>query len=161
DLERAARAAEQAINLERAVERAEFLHREGKRGEALAALERAQLLAREADPAPPLAERLGALQQVIDAEGRDEAFVARFEAIRRDLQTEVDVEKGHFRVPDAYPSLRAALEHYGIGPNVTPPTTAAAYLQRRPAAIQAIVVAALDECLGCLPSKDSGARGWF
>jgi hypothetical protein len=55
--DRAARTTERAIHIERAVERAESLHREGKRGEALAALERAQLLAREATPALPVAER--------------------------------------------------------------------------------------------------------
>ena len=75
--DRAARAAEQAGHLERAVERAELLQREGKRGEALAALERARLLAREAEPAPPLAERIDLLQQLLDAEGRDQAFVAQ------------------------------------------------------------------------------------
>ena len=97
-LERAARATEQANHLERAVERAELLQREGKRGEALAALERAQLLAREAEPAPPLAERIESLQQLLDAEGRDQAFVTQFEAVRREVETEVDFEKSYFRV---------------------------------------------------------------
>src|SRR5262245_55828172 len=46
--DRAARAAEQANHLAQAIERAELLQQEGKRGEALAALERARLLAREA-----------------------------------------------------------------------------------------------------------------
>src|SRR5262245_44676573 len=87
--DRAARAAERANHLEWAVERAEFLQREGKRGEALAALERVQLLAREAEPAPPLAGRIDSLQQLLDAEGRDDAFVAQFETIRREVQTEV------------------------------------------------------------------------
>ena len=65
--DRAARAAEQANHLERAVERTELLQREGKRGEALAALERAQLLAREAEPAPPLVQRIESLHQLLDA----------------------------------------------------------------------------------------------
>ena len=112
--ERVARAAERANHLERAMERAELLRREGKRGEALAALERAQLLAREAEPAPPLAERIESLQLLLDAEGRDEVFVAQFEAIRREVQTEVDVEKNVSSSKKGYPKIREALEHYGI-----------------------------------------------
>ena len=83
--DRAARAAEQANYLERAVERAELLEREGKQGEALAALERARLLSGEAKPARLMAERIESLQQRLDAEQRDAAFVARFEAIRREV----------------------------------------------------------------------------
>ena len=101
--DRAARAAEQATHLERAVERAELLQREGKRGEAVAALERALLLAREAEPARPLAERIESLQQLLDAEERDEVFVARFEAIRREVQTEVDLERNSFTQPMRIP----------------------------------------------------------
>ena len=159
--DRAARAAEQANHLERAVERAELLQREGKRGEALAALERARLLAREAEPAPPLAERIDSLQQLLDAEGRDEVFVAQFEAIRREVQTEVDVEKNVFRQRKAYPKLREALEQYGIAIGVTPPAAAATHIQKRPAAIQTVVVAALDECLRFVPREDSGTREWL
>jgi len=157
--DRAARAAERAGNMERAVERAELLHQEGKRGEALAALERVQLLAREAEPAPPIAERIESLQQLLDAEGRDQAFVARFESIRRDVMTEVDLEKGTFS--SGYLRFRDSLEQYGIAVGVTPPAVAATHILQRPTAIQAVVVAALNECLGHAPRDDSNTREWL
>src|SRR5262245_52807367 len=159
--DRAARAEERANNLERAVERSESLQREGKRGEARAALERAQLLAREAIPATPLAERIESLQQLLDAEERDGLFVVRFEAIRREVQTEVDVEKSTFRNSEAYPRILEALEQYGIVVGVTPPADAAAHIQKRPAAIQTVLVASLDECLYWASGKDSDAQKWL
>jgi tetratricopeptide (TPR) repeat protein len=159
--DRAARAAERANHLERAVERAELLQQEGKRGEALAALEQAQLLAREAEPAPHMAERIESLQQQLDAAGRDEVFVAQFEAIRREVQTEVDLEKSTFRQDGAYPNIREALEQYGLARGVTPPADAVVHIQKRPAAIQAVVVAALDECLYWAPRTDSDDREWL
>ncbi|HZL88264.1 MAG TPA: tetratricopeptide repeat protein, partial [Pirellulaceae bacterium] len=159
--DRAARAADSASNLERAVERAELLQREGKRGEALAALERAQLLARESEPAAPLAERIHSLQQLLDAAGRDEVFVAQFEAIRREVQTEVDIERSTFRTDGAYPKIREALEQYGIARGVTPRADAVVHIQKRPAAIQAVVGAALDECLSWVPRTDSDDREWL
>jgi tetratricopeptide (TPR) repeat protein len=159
--DRAARAAEQANQLERAVERAELLQREGKRREALEALEAAQLLAREAEPASPLAERIDALQQRLDADERDEVFVARFDAIRREVQTEVDVEKNESSRLRSYPKLREALEQYGLAIGVTPPAAAAADIQKRPAAIQTVVVAALDECSRFAPREDAATREWL
>jgi serine/threonine protein kinase/Flp pilus assembly protein TadD len=159
--DRAARVAERANHLERAVERAELLQREGKRGEALAALERAQLLAREAEPAPPLAARIELLQQLLDAERRDEVFVEQFEGIRREVLTEVDVEQDKFRVDNAYPKLREALEHYGISVGATPSVAAVTQFQKRPPTIQTVVVAALDECIHSVPMGDPGAREWL
>ncbi len=161
DLEQVARAAEQANHLERAVERAELLQQQGKRGEALAAFERAQLLARESEPSPPLRKRIDSLQGLLDAEGQDLDFVARFEAIRREDQTEVDAEKNFFIVAKGYPKLRAALKEYGIEVAVTPPADAVARIQGRPPAVQKLVVTALDECLQFVPSKDAMSREWF
>ena len=159
--DRVARAAERANHLDQAIERAELLHREGKRGEALAALERTRLLAREAEPASAVAQRIDSLQQRLDAEGRDEVFVAQFEAIRREVQTEVDVEKSVFDQEKGYPRLRAALEQYGITIGVTPPAAAVSHIQQRPPAIQTVVVVALDECLRFVPREDSATRQWL
>src|SRR5262249_14148458 len=144
---RAARAAERTNQLERAVERAELLQREGKRREALEALEAAQLLGPEAQSALPLAERIHSLQQRLDVEGRDEVFLARIEAIRSEVQTEVDVTKNRFSRKKSYPQLREALEQYGVAVGVTPPAAAVARIHERPASVQAVVVATLDECL--------------
>jgi serine/threonine protein kinase/Tfp pilus assembly protein PilF len=159
ELDRMARAAKQASHLEQAVERAELLQQDGKRGEALAALERARLLAREGTPAPPMAERIAALQERLDAEGRDVTFVARFEAFRRNIQTEVDLKKHQFDA--AFPRFREALVEYGIVPGVTPPATVAAHIQRRPAAVQTVVIAALDNWLQAAPEEELDTPKWL
>jgi serine/threonine protein kinase/Tfp pilus assembly protein PilF len=159
--DRAARAAEQEIRLQRAVDRAESLQREGKRGEALAALGSARLLAREAGPARHVAERIDALQEVLDDEARDEAFAARFDRIRLEVQTEVDVEHSAFRRVEAYPDLRAALDQYGLAIGAMPTAAAAAAVGKRPPAVQAIVIAALDECSDCVPADASDDRSWL
>jgi serine/threonine protein kinase len=161
ELERMARAAEQANHLERAVDRAEFLQQEGKYGKALGALERAQLLARESQPPPPLRERIDSLQGLLDAEGRDLDFVARYEAIMLEEQAEVDILKNRFSIEKGNPKLRAALKHYGIEVAVTPPADAMARIQARPPLVRQHVVAALDECLRFVPSKDTMSRRWF
>src|SRR5262249_12363160 len=95
-----------------------------------------------------------------DAEGRDEAFVAQFEAIRREVQSDVDVEKSVFRNREGYPKIREALRQYGIGPGVIPVSAAVAQIQNRPAAVQAVVVAALDECLWQILREDSDTDKW-
>jgi tetratricopeptide (TPR) repeat protein len=159
--DRTARQAEQANHLERAVERAELLQQEGKRGEALAALERATLLAREAQPPLPLRQRIDTLQGLLDAEGRDLDFVARFEAIRREDKTEVDIQKNVFSQPKGYPALCKALKEYGIEVPGTPPADAVARIQGRPHAVQKLVVTALDECLRFVPGNDATSRQWF
>src|SRR5262249_6311694 len=66
----------------------------------------------------------------------------------------------------AYPKIREALKHYGIALGVTPPAAAVAHIQKRPAAIQVLVVAALDECLqrfhaGFVTQEDPGTREWL
>jgi hypothetical protein len=161
--DRTARAAERASQLEQATERAELLQRQGRRGEALAALERARLLAREADPDPDVAERIDSLQSLLDAEGRDEAFVARFDAIRRDVQTGVDFGKSVFTVRAAYPRLREALEEYGIVMGVTPPSAVVTAIRQRPAPVQTVVVAALDEFSRTVVARqaDPGTIAWL
>jgi serine/threonine protein kinase/Tfp pilus assembly protein PilF len=158
--DRAARAAERANHLERAIERAALLQREGKRGEALAALERAQLLAGEAEAAPPLARRIDSLRQLLDAEERDEAFVSQFSRFRDEVRTEVDVEKSTFR-NRTLPKLRETLEQYGIAIGLTSRAATVTHIQKRPARIQTVVLAALDECLDLVPREDADTREWL
>jgi serine/threonine protein kinase/Flp pilus assembly protein TadD len=159
--DRAARAAEREGRLERAVERAELLQREGKRREAVEALEAAQRLARDAAPASPLAERIDALQQRLDADKRDEVFVAQFEVIRREVQIETDLETNQTSRFKSYPNLRETLEQYGLVIGVTPPADAVAAIQKRPAAVQTAVVCALDECSHYAPQEDAAVREWL
>src|SRR5262249_19119346 len=135
--------------------------REGKRGEALAALERAQLLARESEPSPPLRKRIDSLQSLLDAEGQDLDLVARFEKIRREDLTEVDAEKNVFGSEKGYAKLREALREFGIEVAVTPPADAVARIQGRPPAVQRLVIAALDECLMFLRREDANSGPWL
>jgi tetratricopeptide (TPR) repeat protein len=143
------------------VERAEFLQRAGKRSEALAALERAHLLARETEPLLPLGKRIDSLQGLLDAEGKDLTFVARFEAIRREDQTEVDLEKGKFAQYKGYPKIREALKDYGIEVAVTAPADAVARIQSRPPAVQKLVIGALEECLQSASSTGVKRPQWY
>ena len=78
------------------MERAEWLQEQGKRAEALAALESAELRARESTPEPAVRQRMTRLQERLDAEGKDLAFQARFDDIRLLEQTQVDVLESHF-----------------------------------------------------------------
>jgi serine/threonine protein kinase len=161
ELERMARAAEQANHLERALERGELLHREGKHGEALAALERAQLLAGEFDAPPPLRRRIDSLRGLLDIEGHDLDFIPRYEAIVLEEKTQADVGANRPGVEKGNPRLPAALKQYGIDVAVTSPADVVARVQARPPAIRLHVVAALDECLRFVPSKDVSTRQWF
>src|SRR5262249_30690621 len=56
---------------------------------------------------------------------------------------------------------RAALEHYGIAVGVTPPTDVVTLIQQRPAAIQTILIAALDECYDMGSQEDSSTIKWL
>src|SRR5262249_8005903 len=76
-------------------------------------------------------------------------------------ETEVDFEKSSFSEKIAYPRLREALEQYGIALGTAPPAAVATRIQTRPAAVQTVVAAALDECLVYAPREDSSAREWL
>ncbi len=72
DRQRALRQVLAASELDQALERVAFFQGQGKRAEALAALERAQLLAGEAAPDPARSERLADLQERLAADARDQ-----------------------------------------------------------------------------------------
>src|SRR5262249_57831511 len=73
--DRAARQAQVAHDLERALDRADLYQREGKRAEALAALDRAELLAGQARGDAAHIGRLAALKERLDAEAKDQEFI--------------------------------------------------------------------------------------
>ena len=121
---------------------------QGKRAEALAAFERAELLAGQAWNDPTRNERLAALKERLAAEKRDEEFIARFEDIRLSVESQFNVEKSRFSTELAFPEIRDALDHYyGIAIGAGSPAQAAAIVQGRPEPVRASLVAALDRCL--------------
>jgi serine/threonine protein kinase len=159
--DRAAREAKASNDLERALERAELFQGQGKRAEALAALERAELLASEAALDPALKARHAALKERLDAEARDQEFVARFEQIRLRVQSEVDLKESHFDRAAALPKIREALRQYGIAIDLMAAGEAAACLEGKPDRIRRNVLAALDEYLRLTPKPESQTRQWL
>jgi serine/threonine-protein kinase len=142
----AARRAEVANNLERALDRTEQFQREGKREEALAELSRAELLASDVPADLARTERLKAVGNRLKAEAQDQKFVARFDDIRLRVASQVNVKESQFEDGLVMPEIRAALQDYGIDLGVTPPADAAARIQSRPEPVRRQVIAALDEC---------------
>jgi serine/threonine protein kinase/tetratricopeptide (TPR) repeat protein len=159
--DRTARQAKAANDLELALERAELFVGQGKRPEALGALERAELLAGEAPPDPAREERLAALKERLNADARDQVFIARFEDILLRVQSQVDLENNRFTLDAAFPAIRDALRQYGIEIGVMAPGQAAALVQGRPELARRNLIAALDECVRWAPQGDSQAPQWL
>jgi tetratricopeptide (TPR) repeat protein len=158
--EQAARQARAANELELALERAELFQGQGKRAEALGALERADVLAAEAPADPAQDGRRAALKERLDAEQRDQEFLARFENIRLSVLSQVNLQKSHFS-GTGLSEIRDALAHYGIPIGAGSPGRAAAVIQGRPEPVRAHLVAALDRCLRLEPKENTQARQWL
>jgi tetratricopeptide (TPR) repeat protein len=160
--ERAARLARATNDLELALDRADLFQGQGKWAEALAAFDRARLLAEQAPPDPDRGERLAALKERLDAEARDQEFVARFEQIRLQNQSRVNVQGNRFARVDgaAFAEIRDALGRYGIAVGAMEPGQVAALLQDRPEQVRRNLLAALDECL-LAPTQDAPTRQWL
>jgi serine/threonine protein kinase/Flp pilus assembly protein TadD len=159
--DRGARQARVANDLELALDRAELFQGQGKRAEALAAFDRAELLAGQAPSDPARDERLAALKERLDAEARDQEFSARFEEIRLRVGSQVDVTRNRFKGDATFPEIRDALRRYGIDIGVTSPEEAAASVLGRPETARRNLVAALDQCLRQVPEGDAEARKWL
>jgi serine/threonine protein kinase/Flp pilus assembly protein TadD len=159
--DRAARQARAANELELALDRGELFLGQGKRPEALAAFDRAELLAGQVPADPARDARLAGLKERLAAEARDQQFSDRFEGIRLRVQSKVDVEQSAFIEEGAIPEIRNALYQYGIAIGITPPAQAAARIQGRPEPVRRNLVTALEECLGRAPMGDVQARQWL
>jgi serine/threonine protein kinase/Flp pilus assembly protein TadD len=159
--DRAARQARAANELELALDRGELFLGQGKRPEALAAFERAEMLASQIAPDPARDARLAALKERLAAAARDQQFSDRFEEIRLRVQSRVDVEQNRFTEAAAYPEIRDALQDYGIAIGVMAPAEVADRIQGRPEPVRRKLVAALDECLRLAPKEDVQARQWL
>jgi tetratricopeptide (TPR) repeat protein len=159
--DRAARQARAVNELEQTLERADFFQGQGKRAEALAALERAESLVGEAPPDPARDARLAALKERLAAETRDQQFIARFEDIRLRVESQVDQDESYFNREAALPKYRNALGQYGIAFGVTAPAQVADRIQGRPERVRRDLVAALDECFRFSTKDAPHIRKWL
>jgi serine/threonine protein kinase/Flp pilus assembly protein TadD len=159
--DRAARQARAANELELALDRWELFQGQGKRAEALAALDRAELLAGQVPADPGRDARLAALKERLAAAARDQQFSDRYEEIRLRVQSQVDVVQSRFTEEAAYPEIRDALHRYGIAIGVTAPAQVATLVQGRPEPARRGLVAALDECLRWAPQGEVQTRQWL
>jgi tetratricopeptide (TPR) repeat protein len=159
--DRAARQAKLTADFELALDRAEQLQGQGKRGESLASIERAEQLAGESLPTAVALRRLAEVRASLDAQQRDEAFVSRFDEIRLADQTEVDPARNTFAMDRALPRIGEALQEYGFEIGVTPPHEVAAQVLSRPRPVQGHLLAALDEYLRLTPAAEKESRRWL
>jgi tetratricopeptide (TPR) repeat protein len=159
--EQAARQARAANELALALDRAELFQGQGKRAEALSALERAELLAAEAPADSDLGARLAAVKERLAAEARDQEFVARIDDIRLRVEGQVEVQKSHFTDEAAIPAIQEGLRRYRVAHGMMAPAQAAAYIRGRPEAARRALITALDECLRVLPPGEAEARPWL
>jgi tetratricopeptide (TPR) repeat protein len=160
-LDRAARQARAANELELAMDRTELFQGEGKRAEALAGFNQAQMLAKDVPPDPPRTARLAALKERLAAAGRDQEFRDRFEEIRLQVRSQVNVERSRFTREAAFREIREALRRYGIEIGVMAPAQAAAWVQGRPEPVRRDLITALDECLEGAPKGDAPTLQWL
>jgi serine/threonine protein kinase/Tfp pilus assembly protein PilF len=158
--DREARQARSVTEARLALDRAGLLQDQGKRAEALAAFERAEVLAAEAESDAGLRERLAKVKGRLDAEARDHAFVARFLEARLLDRSGVNEAENRFATEKALPKIREALQQFGITVGVTVPAQTVARIQGRPEAVQAHVLAALHECLTNDLKKGSETDPW-
>jgi serine/threonine protein kinase/tetratricopeptide (TPR) repeat protein len=160
-LDRASREAKAVNDVELAVDRVEFFQGQGKRAEALAALDRAELLAGDCPADPARDARLAALKARLEDEARDQELMASFEQIRLQVESGVNVEESRFTNDAAFPEIRDALSRYGIEVGDTPPNQAAACLQSRPGPVCRDLIASLYQCLTLGPKGDVPTRRWL
>jgi tetratricopeptide (TPR) repeat protein len=104
---------------------------------------------------------LTALKERLDAEALDREFLVKYEDVRLQEQSRVELGESRFTKEAAFPELQEALRRRGIKIGVTPPDRAAALVQDRPEPARRYLVAALHECFQRAPKGDVQARQWL
>jgi tetratricopeptide (TPR) repeat protein len=159
--DRASRRAKASYELDLALQRAELNLDQGKRADARAALGLAARLASEAQPGPARDERLGELEQRLQAEEQDQQFVAGYENIRLRVETQVDIVNNRFTREAIFPAVRELFNQYGIPFVDTPVSEAAAHIQNRPEPVRHQLIAALYSCGHHTPKEDTRTFQWL
>jgi tetratricopeptide (TPR) repeat protein len=159
--DRAARRTRASHDFELALQRVELHLEQGKQVDARAGLDQAERIAREVPPDPAGNERLAGLQQRLKALELDQQFIAGYEKIRLQVETQVDVVKSQFTRQAVFPEIRELFRRYGITFVDTALDEAAARIQDRPEPVRQQLVAALSACSRHAPAEDARTRQWL
>jgi tetratricopeptide (TPR) repeat protein len=142
--DRNARQARSAMAGRLALDEAQRLFMAGKWTQAHAAAERAQALLRDGPADLVLAGQVQGLLRELTEKEADVQLVAALDELRF-RRAEATDER--FILEETLPKYRQAFAAYGLRPGALAPPDAAAMIRRRPAALQASLVAALDHWL--------------
>jgi hypothetical protein len=159
--ERFARQTKLSTDAQLDLDRAELLQEQGRSPEALAAWERAEVLAREAAFDANLHQRLAAVKQRLDADAQDQQFISQFEQVRLVHRTEVDVAKSVFNATAVFPEILKLFLGYAVELGVNPVAQAAARIRERPETMQGHLLAAIYECSLSLPKDNPALQQWL
>jgi serine/threonine-protein kinase len=150
--EQAARQAQLSHDIHEALNRATALREQAKTAapgsaalfaQAREQAQRALALAENGLSDDALKDQVSQLQADLDAEEKDRTLVAALDEAR--LKQAETLSKNRFAPERAVPLFRAAFRAYGLPAGEREPGAAAAQIRQRPAAVQAVICAALDE----------------
>jgi serine/threonine-protein kinase len=129
---------------------------------ARTALEHARtLLSQEPDLAETdLAQQARQAQAQLEADAKDWQLLAVFDQVRLD-QSQLDPQRRHLNLAEAYPRLQQALADYGLAIGGLQPDQARERLRLRSPAVQKHVMAVLEECLAWVPKEEVGQQKWL
>jgi serine/threonine protein kinase/Flp pilus assembly protein TadD len=156
--DRAARQARIVADLQVVLAEAQRARREGKWPQAQAAAKRAEALLNDGAADQALAQRVRDLLRELAEEEADGQLVARLEELRL---LQADVKENRFVLERALPDYRQAFHSYGLRADALTPAEAAALLLRRPLAVRATLVAALDHWLILARHEKAPEADWL
>jgi tetratricopeptide (TPR) repeat protein len=158
--DRAARQARIATALQAALEEAQRFRKEGRFPQAQAAANRAEALLRDGAPSQAVAGQVQGLLRELAEEEADGRLVARLEELRL-RQAEVNGKESRFLLERARPDYRQAFGEHGFRAEALTPEEAAALFRRRPPAVRAILMAALDHWLILARHEKAPEADWL
>jgi serine/threonine protein kinase/Flp pilus assembly protein TadD len=158
--DRAARQAKVAGDLRVALTEAYRLRGEGKWLQAQLAARQAETLLSDAGAGPDLVGEVQDLLRDLADQEADARLLASLDEMRL-LQAEVDAKESRFVLERALPDYRQAFRAYGLSAEALTPGEAAERIRRRPAAVQATMMAALDHWLILARFRKAPETGWL
>jgi tetratricopeptide (TPR) repeat protein len=158
--DRAARQARIRADATAAVGEAQRYQRDGQWPKALAAARQAEALLPDGADDPDLAGRVRELLRELAEQEADGRVTAALEEIRL-RQAAVHGRENRFALEESLPEYRRAFAEYGVRVEEKTPRQAAALLRRRPAAVRAILLAALDHWLILARYRKAPEADWL